>query len=106
MSIMHQPVNAQKPMHYLNYALSDTVRSVSGPRGMKGIQGGIPREGGWICMSAYYPLEHLTNTSGMIGMLKGMIYRRKASERTGNQVDPKTRDLAMGYMGIYTNTNM
>ena len=30
----------------------------------------------------------------------------RASERTGNQVDPKTRELAMGYMGIYTNMNM
>ena len=84
----------------------DTVRSVSGPRGTKGIRGGIPGEGGWIRMSAYYPLEHLTNTSGMIRMLKWMIYRREVSERTGNQVDPKTRELAMGYMGIYTNTNM
>ena len=54
-------------------------------------------------MLAYYPLKHLTNTSGMIGMLKQTIYRRKASERTGNQVDPKTSKLAMG---IYTNTNM
>ena len=57
-------------------------------------------------MLAYYPLEHLTNTSGMIRMLKRMIYRRNVSERTGNQVDPKTSELAMGYMGIYTNTNM
>ena len=42
----------------------------------------------------------------MIGILKRTIYRRKASKRTGNQVDPKTRDLAMVYIGIYTNTDM
>ena len=48
----------------------------------------------------------MTNTSRMIGILKWTIYRRKASKRTGNQVDPKTRDLAMVYTGIYTNTDM
>ena len=79
---------------------------MSGLRRTKGIQGGIPGEGGWNRLLVYYPLEHLTHTSRMIGMLKWMIYRRKVSERTGNQVDPKTRDLAMGYMGIYMNTNM
>ena len=55
---------------------------MSSPRGMKGIRGGIPGEGRWICMLAYYPLEHLTNTSRMIRILKRMIYRRNASERT------------------------
>ena len=42
----------------------------------------------------------------MIRILKWTIYRRKVSKRTGNQVDPKTRDLAMVYTGIYTNTDM
>ena len=57
-------------------------------------------------MLAYYPLEHLTNTSRMIRTLKRTIYRRNASERTGNQVDPKTRELAMAYIAIYMNMNM
>ena len=48
----------------------------------------------------------MTNTSRMIGILKWTIYRRKVSKRTGNQVDPKTRDLAMVYIGIYMNTDM
>ena len=48
----------------------------------------------------------MTNTSGIIRILKQMIYREKVSYRTSNQVDPKTRDLAMVYIGIYTNTDM
>ena len=45
----------------------------------------------------------------MIRILKQMIYRKKASERTSNQVDPKTMDLAMVYIGtvyICMNTDM
>ena len=58
------------------------------------------------CMLAYYPLKHLTNTSGMIRILKWTIYREKVSYCTTNQVDPKTRELAMAYIAIYMNMNM
>ena len=50
--------------------LKGHVRPMSSLRGMKEIQGGMPEQGRWICMSVYYPLEHLTNTSRMIRILK------------------------------------